>query len=82
MAKLDWVEESTLAGMFYRAWTDEISASQEVSDKPYTQKELKRWMDAAEKKIRAGMRRVRAKEMRRELDAAREERGDLRKEEA
>jgi len=64
--KLDWEEEEALSAIFYRAWTKEIKIKK--GDDPHrevTQKELKEWMDKAERKIRGALKRIRAKQRRR-----------------
>lgn len=64
--KLDWIEEETLAGIFYRAWAEHVEG--DFSDREATPSELRRWMDLGERKIIAALKRIRAKQMARERE--------------
>jgi len=60
MRRLDWIERDTLAGLFSRAWEDEIQGV--TPGKTPTNKQLREWMDAAERKIIAELRKIKVKE--------------------
>ena len=63
--RLDWIEEDNLAGMFSRAWEDEIHLPK---PRQPTNTDLRKWMDAAERKMVAALRRIKAKEYKRYRD--------------
>ena len=54
--KLDSGDEQALSGIFLRAWSSEIKDTQR---RPATKEEAAAWMDAAEKKILAALKRCR-----------------------
>ena len=60
LRRLDWIERDTLAGLFSRAWEDEIHGV--LPGKGPTNKQLREWMDAAERKIIAELRKIKVKE--------------------
>lgn len=61
LRRLDWIERDTLAGLFSRAWEDEIEGLTREQKTP-TNKQLRKWMDAAERKIIAELRKIKVKE--------------------
>lgn len=63
MRKLEKEDEYTLAEVFYHAWVQEIE--EEIPSRSPTPTELRRWMKAAEQKIQAALKRIRARHMKR-----------------
>lgn len=60
MKKLDWIETENLAGVFLRTWDDALRSPKDAP----TNKEIRRAMGVAEKRILRTLKSIRRKQFR------------------
>lgn len=57
---IDWIERASLEGMFSRCWEDEINVGKNA--KGFTNAQLRKFLDRAERKIIRELRKIKIKE--------------------